>query len=342
MRLIKTVEAVGKTICHDITEIVKDEKKGVKFRKGHVVKEEDIEILHKIGKFNLYIWEDEDNVYVHENDAAEVLISMCINENMKKSEVREGKIDLFSTMDGIFKINTEELEKINSFENVIISARHNNYPVKKEDRLLGTRIIPLMIEKPKLDEVVSANNNQKIFDILPYEIKNVGVITTGSEVYKGLIKDTFTPVIKNKLAEFDAKIVEHTIVDDDLNKIIETIKDFKNKKVDMIICTGGMSVDPDDLTPTAIKKCGAKLITYGTPVLPGAMFLLAYFDDGAPIIGLPGCVMYSKRTIFDLVLPRLLAKDEITRSDISKLGNGGLCLDCEVCHYPNCQFGKGL
>lgn len=342
MRLVKTVDAVGKTICHDITEIVKDVKKGVRFKKGHIVTKDDVDVLHQLGKFNLYIWEDEDNDYVHENDASEILISMCINENMTRSEVKEGKIDLFSKVDGLFKINVDELNKLNRFNDIIISARHNNYPIKVGDKLLGTRIIPLMIQQQKLDEAVLANNGAKIFDILPYKVKNVAVITTGSEVYKGLIKDTFTPVIKSKLEEFNVKIVKHEIISDNLDDIVSKIKEFKSNDIDMIICTGGMSVDPDDLTPTAIRKSGANLVSYGTPVLPGAMFLLAYFDDDTPIIGLPGCVMYSKRTIFDIVLPRLLCKDKISKDDIARLGNGGLCLDCDICHYPNCQFGKGI
>ncbi len=342
MKLIKTVDAVGQTLSHDITQIIKDEVKDAKFRKGHVVKEEDIETLHSLGKYNLYVIENDDERLVHENDAAEILISLCKNNNMFQSEVKEGKIDLYSNIDGLFKIDTDALYNINMFDNIIISARHNNYPVKKGDKLLGTRIIPLMIEKEKLDKVVEVNNKTQIFDVLPYKVKTCAVVTTGSEVYNGLIKDTFTPVIIDKLKEYNVEVVHHTILDDNLNKITEKIKEFKSLGVDMVVCTGGMSVDPDDLTPTAIKNSGASLVSYGSPVLPGAMFLLSYFEDGTPVVGLPGCVMYSKRTVFDILLPRLVVKDTITVEDIAKLGNGGLCLDCDLCHYPNCQFGKGL
>ncbi len=342
MKLIKTENAVGQTLCHDITQIIKDEVKGVRFRKGHVVQEEDIKILHSLGKYNLYVIENDDEHLIHENEAAEILINLCKNDTMYQSDVKEGKIDLFSHIDGLFKINTDALYNINMFDNIIISARHNNYPVKKGDKLVGTRIIPLMIEKEKLEKVVKTNNHTQIFDILPYQIKTCAVVTTGSEVYNGLIKDTFTPVIIDKLKEYNVEVVDHVIIDDNLNKITEKIKEFKSSNVDLIICTGGMSVDPDDLTPTAIKNCGATLVSYGSPVLPGAMFLLSYFDDGTPIVGLPGCVMYSKRTVFDILLPRLIAKDTITIEDIAKLGNGGLCLDCDLCHFPNCQFGKGL
>ncbi len=341
MKLIKTVDAIGKTICHDITRIVKDEIKEVAFKKGYIIKKEDIDMLHSIGKFNIYIWEDEDNKYVHENDAAKILVSLCKNEYMYESDVKEGKIDLFSNIDGCFKINTELLRNINSMDQIIVSAIHNYYPVKQGDKILGTRIIPLMIEEEKLKKVKDIAKNKKVCEILQYKIKKCAVITTGSEVYKGIIKDTFTPVIGEKLKEYGAEIVLHEIVDDDLSKIKRTINKFK-EEADLIICTGGMSVDPDDLTPTAIKESGANVVSYGSPVLPGAMFLLAYFDGNKPIIGLPGCVMYSKRTVFDIVLPRLLCKDIITNDDIASYGNGGLCMDCSVCNYPNCQFGKGV
>lgn len=342
MKLIKTVDAVGQTLCHDITQIIKDEVKDARFRKGHIVTSEDIEVLHSLGKYNIYIIDNEDSKLVHENEAANILAKMCIDDNMYASAVKEGKIDLYSNIEGLFKLNTDALYNINMFDEIIISARHNNYPVKKNDKLLGTRIIPLMIEKAKLDKVIQTNDNTKICTVLPYKIKTCAVITTGTEVYNGIIKDTFTPVIIEKLKEYGVEVIEHAILDDNLDKITNKIKEFKALEVDMIICTGGMSVDPDDLTPTAIKASGAKLISYGSPVLPGAMFLLSYFDDGTPIVGLPGCVMYSKRTVFDIVLPRLIAKDTITVEEIAKLGNGGLCFDCDMCHFPNCQFGKGL
>ena len=86
------------------------------------------------------------------------------------------------------------------------------------------------------------------------------------------------------------------------------------------------------------SETSVDIITYGAPVLPGAMFLVSYLD-GVPVCGLPGCVMYAKRTIFDLLLPRLLADDPITADDIARLGEGGLCLGCAECHWPNCGFG---
>lgn len=341
MKLVKTVDAIGKTICHDITQIVKDDVKGVLFKKGHIVKEEDIPLLHSVGKFNLYIWEDSDNVYVHENEAARVLIDLCKNSHMYESGVKEGKIDLFSDIEGLFKVNTALLKEMNCFDQIMVSTIHNYYPVKKGEKILGTRIIPLMIEEEKLLEFSKIVNGQTICELLEYKIKKCAVITTGTEVFTGIIKDTFTPVIENKLKEYGAEIVYHKIIADNLDDIKKAIKECKDD-VDMIICTGGMSVDPDDLTPKAIKESGANLISYGSPVLPGAMFLLAYFDDKTPVLGLPGCVMYNTRTVFDILLPRILCKEEISKEDIAALGNGGLCMGCDFCHFPNCQFGKGV
>lgn len=342
MKSIKTVDAVGKIICHDITQIIKDETKDVRFKKGHIVQESDIEVLLSLGKYNLYVWDIDEAESMHENEAAEILSDICCTNNMYKTDVKEGKINVHSSIDGLFRVNTELLYKLNCFDDIIISTIHNNYPVKAGDVLLGTRVVPLIIKREKIQNVLDTCKEEQLCDVLTYKIKKCAVVTTGSEVFDGRIKDTFTDVIKEKLKDFGAEVVYHKIVSDDKESIKEAIKNAKDYGVDMILCTGGMSVDPDDLTPTAIKESGAKVVTYGAPVLPGSMFLLAYFEDGTPIVGLPGCVMYSKHTIFDILLPRLMTKDVITKNDIAKLSNAGFCLSCEVCHYPNCQFGKGV
>lgn len=213
--------------------------------------------------------------------------------------------------------------------------------MKKGDKLAGTRVIPLVIEESKLNEAKKIAGDKPILELLPYKNMKAGVVTTGSEVYHGRIKDTFTNVIINKLKEYGIEVCWHKIVDDDDEMIINAINEMKKSGAEMILCTGGMSVDPDDLTPGAIKKSGAKIVTYGAPVLPGAMFLLGYFDDGTPIMGLPGCVMYSKATVFDLILPRIASGLKVSKKDISRMGHGGLCLSCGVCTYPRCEFGKG-
>lgn len=339
MKLIKTEDAVGHVLCHDITCIIKDEYKGAKFKKGHIVKKEDIAVLLSMGKENLYVWEKIDGK-LHENEAARRLCVICKNDNMIESDVSEGKIELKADIDGLFLVNTEKLKLINSIDEIIIACRKGNTRVSKNDKLCGTRVIPLVIEESKIELAEKIAYNTPIFELKPFTMKTAGVVTTGSEVYYGRIEDQFTPVIIEKLREYNITVTQHITVDDNIINIQKAITDIKSKNVDIIICTGGMSVDPDDNTPGAIKNSGANIVTYGAPVLPGAMFLLGYFDDGIPIVGLPGCVMYAKATVFDLVMPRLAARIRMIKDDFVTMGEGGLCLGCKDCTYPHCAFGK--
>lgn len=340
MKQIRTEDAVGHVLCHDITQIIKDVTKGVAFKKGHVVKAEDIPVLLSIGKEHLYIWEKDENM-LHENEAAEILYGICHNEHIKPSEVREGKIEAIATCDGLFKVDTERLIEINSIDQVMIATRHTNLAVKAGEKLAGTRVIPLLIEKEVMEEVKRVAGHKPLLQILPFQHKKVGIVTTGSEVYKGRIQDAFGPVIRKKLEPFGAEVLGQRIVDDKIERITEAIEDFLAQGADMIICTGGMSVDPDDVTPSAIKAVGAEIVSYGAPVLPGAMFLLGYYGEDIPVMGLPGCVMYAGATVFDLVLPRIMAGEKLSKRDLVKLGHGGLCTGCKPCVYPHCSFGKG-
>lgn len=344
MKCVKTQDAVGHVLCHDITQIIKDVKKGTAFRKGHIVTEEDIPVLLSLGKDNLYIWEKTEGI-LHENEAAEYLRDICMNENMIQSEVKEGKIELIAEIDGLLKIDVDKLRAVNSLGEMMIATRHTNTTVKKGDKLVGTRIIPLLIEQEKMEKAKEVAGDRPILSLIPFKKKKVGIVTTGNEVFYGRIKDTFGPVVAEKVKEFGADVIGQTIVNDDMEKITKAVEAFIEQGADMVLCTGGMSVDPDDKTPGAIKNTGARIVSYGAPVLPGAMMLLAYYEkDGRklPIVGLPGCVMYAKRTVFDLVLPRLMADDMITSDDLAGLGLGGLCLSCDVCTFPNCGFGKGV
>lgn len=342
MKLIETKNAVGQVLCHDITRIVPGVVKDAAFRKGHIVTEDDIPLLLSMGKEHLYVWEKKEGI-LHEDEAAEILRDICINEHMSASLPKEGKIEIKAEADGLLKINTERLNAVNALGEMMIATIHGNFPIKKGDKIAATRIIPLVIEQEKMDRARAAAGESPLLEILPFRHAKVGIVTTGSEVFKGRIDDAFGPAIRAKLAEYDTEVTGQKIVDDSRDDIIAAIDDFVKQGVDMVLCTGGMSVDPDDKTPGAIKDYGAEIISYGAPVLPGAMFLLAYCQDGertVPILGLPGCVMYAKRTIFDLILPRVLAGERLTREDISVYGEGGLCLNCPDCHFPNCGFGK--
>lgn len=338
MKLIKTIDAVGQVLCHDMTQIIPGEYKGARFRKGHIVTEEDIPVLLSMGKENLYIFEMDESK-LHENDAAEILCKICKGQNISRGEVKEGKIELRSEIDGLFTIDRDKLIAVNSIEELMIATRKGDTAVKAGDKLAGTRVIPLVIDKEKLNKAEDIVGNEPIMNVLPYVLKTAAIITTGSEVFHGRIEDRFTPVLIEKLEDFGISVAEHITVDDGIDHITEAIESVKGK-ADMILCTGGMSIDPDDNTPGAIKQSGADIVTYGAPVLPGVMFLLGYFADGTPIMGLPGCVMYAKATIFDLVLPRVAAGLKLNKADFVAYGEGGLCLGCEKCTYPHCPFGK--
>ena len=339
MKLIDTEKAVGHVLCHDLTQIIPGVTKDAVFRKGHVVTEEDIPVLLSIGKEHLYVWEKAEGM-LHEDEAAELLYDMCKNEHLRKSEVKEGKIEVIADIDGLLKVDKERIFQLNCFGEIMIATIHGNYPVKKGTKVAGTRVIPLIIEEEKMKRAKELVGEEPLLKILPFVKKTAAIVTTGSEVFKGRITDKFGPVVKRKLEEYGVEVLSHTIVDDCQEDITKAIMEAISQGAEMVFCTGGMSVDPDDRTPGAIKATGADIVSYGAPVLPGAMFLVSYYQGEIPICGLPGCVMYAKRTIFDLVLPRLLAGEKLTVEDLAAYGHGGLCQNCPVCTFPNCGFGK--
>ena len=339
MKQIRIEDSVGCILSHDVTKIVPGEFKGRLFKKGHVIREEDIPKLLDIGKEHIYVWEPKKG-QLNENDAAIRVKDLVLGQGCYISEeIKEGKIDFFANTQGIVKINKDLLLKLNLLGEIIVSTIHNNTPVKKGEKIGATRVIPLIIDEKKILEAEKIIK-EKIISVEEIKPKKAVLITTGNEVYKGRIKDAFLPVMKEKLEYYGSEIVKQIILPDNKEMITENIlKAIEEDKVDMIICTGGMSVDPDDVTPSAIKDCNGEIVTYGAPVLPGAMFLLAYYKN-IPILGVPSCAMYSKRTIFDLVLPRILADEKLSFEDIARFGNGGMCLNCEICSFPHCSFGK--
>ncbi len=341
MKLMKTVDAVGQVLCHDITQIIKDEKKGPVFRKGHIIRPEDVPVLLSVGKDTIYIWEN-DETMLHEDEAAAILRDLCLNEHMRASEPKEGKIELIADIDGLLLIDVERLRAVNALGDMMIATRASGFVVKKGDKLCGTRVIPLVIKKERMALARQAAGDTPLMKLVPVRPRKYGVVTTGNEVYYGRIQDTFTPVIEEKLREFGCEMAEHVTLNDDHEKITAAVLDMLAKGCEMVLCSGGMSVDPDDKTPLAIKNTGANIVSYGSPVLPGAMFLVSYMPDGRPVCGLPGCVMYARRTIFDLLLPYLVTDTPVTREMLAGLGHGGLCLNCQTCHFPNCGFGKGV
>ena len=339
MKLIKTEEAVGHVLCHDLTQIIKDQYKDARFRKGHVVQPEDIPVLLSMGKEHLYVWEMTPGM-VHEDDAAERLLGLCQNEHMDRGAVKEGKIELTAACDGLFRVDSKRLLAVNSVDEIMIATRHGNTAVHKGDKLAGMRVIPLVIAEERLREAEQAAGEKPVLELLPWKRRTAAIVATGSEVKKGLIQDSFTPVVREKLSAYGIQTLQVVYPGDGVENVAHAVQEMRGTGAEMILCTGGMSVDPDDNTPGGIRAAGARIVTYGAPVLPGAMFLLGYFEDGTPVMGLPGCVMYAGASIFDLVLPRIVADVPLTREDFVVMGEGGLCLGCKPCRFPVCPFGK--
>jgi len=321
-REVRVEEAIGLRLAHDLTRIVPGEFKGRAFHKGHVIREEDIPELLKIGKEHIYILEvgpDE----LHENDAALRMAEVLSGPHMTYGEPHEGKVVLTSTVQGLLQVNAEQLLAINMIDEIAVVAKQTNTVLEAGDKIAGLRAIPLVIGAEKVTRVEKIARETTVFRVLPFHKLRVGVVTTGSEVQKGRIEDKFGPVVRDKLARFGSEVIEQKIVGDLVDDIRDAIVEFHARGADMVICTGGMSVDPDDRTPGAIKAAATAVVSYGIPMLPGSMMMLAY-RDGMPIFGLPGCVIFDAFTSFDVLLPRVLAGQTVTRTEIAHLGHGGL------------------
>jgi molybdenum cofactor synthesis domain-containing protein len=293
-----------------------------------------------MGKEHIYAWEVQ-NGLLHENEAAVRIAQAVAGRGVTLSEPKEGKVELAAERDGLLKIDVDALYEINEVEQVVLATLHSNQRVGKGKVVAGTRIIPLVIDEGTV-EIIEAKRrgNAPVVEVLPFRPLRVGIVTTGSEVFHGRIKDRFGPVVARKLEEYGCEVIGQIYVSDEAERIVQAIRAFLDEGADMITVTGGMSVDPDDVTPAGIRASGGRVVTYGAPMLPGAMFMAAYIGS-VPVLGLPGCVMYHGVSIFDVVLPRILAGEEISRKDIVKLAHGGLCVRCKECKYPDCGFGKG-
>ena len=339
MKKIKVEKALNTVLAHDITRILPGKFKGAAFRKGHIVREEDIPELIKLGKKHLYVL-NFSAASLHEDEAALRIAAAVCGEGLRWTDPMEGKSNILSQTDGLLKINVAALLKINRMENLILSTLKDNFPCRKDQMVAATRIIPLTIHRKKIERLERiASQAGPVIRILPFRQLKVGAVVTGSEIFTGLIKDGFDRYVGEKIRSFGSTVVKKILAPDDAGKIAEAIAELKSLGCDLIVATGGLSVDPDDVTRMGVRKSGARLVAYGSPILPGAMFLYALLD-GTPILGLPACVYYHSSTILDLMLPRVLAGDVITRSDIAAMGHGGLCMNCPECRFPVCPFGK--
>jgi hypothetical protein len=338
-RIVPVQEAVGMVLCHDITEIIPGKSKGRAFRKGHIVEPADIQRLLNLGKEHLYVLAVKPGI-VHEDDAATRIAQAAAGPGLRISEPVEGRVNITAVSQGLLKINVAALNRINRMEEVALGTLHTNHQVTDGRIVAATRIIPLVMETGKIERVEKiCRENYPIIQIRPFARLKVGVVTTGSEVFHGRIQDGFGPVLRAKFADLGSEVFHQVFVRDSVPMTVKAIHQLLSEGAQMIGVTGGMSVDPDDQTPLSIREAGGRIVTYGAATFPGAMFMLAYLGD-VPVLGLPACVMYHRASIFDLIVPRILAGDTVTRSDFVSLGHGGLCALCSECRYPMCGFGK--
>lgn len=337
MKKVAIEDAIGMELCHDITEM-KDGFKGAAFKRGHIIREEDIPHLLDIGKKTIFVWESNAGE-IHEEDCALRMAAMAPVPQAHYTEPSEGKVLLFADERGLFRVNRHLLNQLNSIGDITISTLPDHYPVEVGARLASMRIVPLVTQETQIIEAERLCSQEKLLELHPYQHKKIGVIITGSEVYSGRIQDKFEPVVRAKMKQYPSEIIGVTICDDNLDMIIEAARTHLKNGADFLIFTGGMSVDPDDLTPTAIRMLGADIVTHGVPSQPGNMTLVAYLDD-IPVLGVPGAAISLPTTIFDVLLPQIFAGDKITKEELIGLGDGGLCQMCKTCHWPNCTFGR--
>jgi len=340
MYQLETENSVGRLLCHDITKIEKGVFKGALFKKGHRIRSEDVETLLKLGKNHIYILELEKGD-LHEDEAGRRLASALAGPGLEISDPSEGRLNLVASHAGLLKVDAQRLFKINSVPDVVIATLHNNSPVEAGEKVTGAKVIPLVVSETTVQQVEEiCSTGEPLIQILPYRQFKIGGLITGREVFEGRIRDGFAPVLAEKAARYNLDDPLIRFCTDDAELIAASIVKLIASGCDMIIITGGMSVDPDDVTPTGIKITGAEIIKYGAPALPGAMFLLAY-KGSIPVLGLPACAMYYQNTVLDIIFPRLLSGQKVSSGDIAALGHGGLCRQCETCVFPNCSFGKG-
>lgn len=339
MRKISVHDCVGLALCHDITKIIPGKEKGRAFKRGHIVRAEDIPFLQDLGKEHVYVWEESENL-VHEDEAAVRLAQAIRGSGLSCSAPNQGKVSFKTAHSGIFEVDASRMEQVNDIDGMVLASIHSGQVVSAGTIVAGTRVIPIAIDKYKLESAEEiCTNGGPLIRVKPFQHLRVGIVTTGNEVYKGRIKDGFCSVLEQKMAAYQAELIKQVLVPDDPSIIAQEILGLIKNGAELVFVTGGMSVDPDDTTPTGIKQTGAEVVFYGAPVLPGSMLMLAYLDN-IPICGVPGCVMFNSTTSLDLILPYIFTGQRVSRSQIIRLGHGGFCQECPICHFPNCAFGK--
>jgi molybdenum cofactor synthesis domain-containing protein len=339
LKKVKVEDAIGMRLAHDLTQIVPGKFKGAAFRKGQVIQKRDIPRLLDMGKRQVYVLKLSPGE-LHENEAARRVARAVSGKSLRLRGPREGKIDFIARYSGLLKINTKALARINSVGGLILSTRHNHSSVQRGEVVAGTRTIPLTIREGKVKRAEAiGRRGTPVIQILPFRRKKAGILVTGTEIYEKRIEDRSAEIVRKKIEGFGSRVLKSATVPDDPGRIAEEIQRMKAQGCGVIVATGGLSVDPDDVTLAGIRKSGAEVIFYGVPVLPGSMSVYARLGETA-ILGAPACVVHDPVTALDMFLPRVLAGDPPTRREVALLGHGGICVKCSVCRYPVCPFGK--
>jgi formylmethanofuran dehydrogenase subunit E len=335
-------KAVGRRALHDMTRVIPENEKGPAFHRGQTITAGDVCRLQQMGRMNVYVEDEKMNEaeWVHEDEAALAFAGTMAGEGVSFSETpREGKINMTATRDGLLVVDTKRLLSFNMLPNVICASRQSYSTVNRGDKVAGVRAIPLYLNKNYFHKAMDTVNGQPLFRVLPLRKAKAGILVTGTEVFQGLVEDKFIPIISSKLKHYGCEVIQTRIVPDQREAISNTISEFLANGIDLLITTAGLSVDPDDVTRQGLLDAGAQDMLYGMSVIPGAMTLLAHISK-VQVIGVPACALFFKTTGFDLLLPRMLANEVPTREDLALLGHGAFCLECKVCSFPRCAFGR--
>lgn len=347
LRVVPLEEAVGKNAAHDMTQIIPGEFKGAVISAGQIVSAGDMCRLQQMGRFNVAVLDGGSPGkdwggagWVHENDAAEAFAQRMAGPGISYGlPPKEGKINFRAETDGLFCVDVDKLYAFNMIPEIMLATRQDATLVGAGSEVAGTRAIPLFISQDRLSRALAVLGDNHLLSVRPLRRGKVGILVTGTEVFNGLIKDRFAPLISAKVEALGCEVVKSVIVPDDTKSILDGVAAIEAAGADLLVTTGGLSVDPDDLTRSALVTAGLSDILHGVPVLPGAMSLVGRLR-AMRVIGVPACALYFKTTLFDSLLPRLLANREITRPELARMGEGGFCMNCKVCTYPKCFFMK--
>ncbi len=350
VKIVPVEEAVDKIVAHDMTRIEPGVFKGPEFKAGQRISVGDVCRLQQMGRFHVAIHDENTNLsdenLIHENEVAENFARRMAGENVSyELPPREGKIDFVAECDGVLSLDYKRLEQFNMVPEVMLTTRQDGMLVKKDSRIGGTRAIPLYLSTKFYQQAMQVLADKPIMQVMPLRKAKVGILVTGTEVFQGIIEDKFIPIITSKVTALQSDVVASKIAPDDKEAMKKAIEELRKAGADLLITTGGLSVDPDDVTKSVLLEAGLTNVLHGVPVLPGAMSLIGYIPPkdkytAMQVIGVPACALYSKTTFFDLILPRMLANCEITRADLARMGEGGYCMSCHICTWPKCFFGK--